>query len=151
MPSEARWLLESLNGNSPVDGASVTLGIYGDSYGGFDGCNHFGGKSEDGTPIAGPNGTFAFPDTVRTQALFGNSIMSNIHQRIFIGFLAPTLAFLNGRIAAGVTDSPGPCHAVVRMRRANRLRDRGVSFRTMSGAQWAKNLPAVPSVAFSLL
>lgn len=71
IPNEASWLLESLNGNPPIDGTYVTLRVNGDSYGGFDGCNMFSGKSDDGTPVAMPDGTLSVPDAFRTQVWCG--------------------------------------------------------------------------------
>ena len=69
IPDESKWLLAEVNGDVLIYGTYATLTINGDSYGGYDGCNDFGGMWDDGTPIAGPDGTFAVPETVRTLQL----------------------------------------------------------------------------------
>ena len=71
IPDESEWLLAEVNGDALIDGTYATLNISGDSYGGYDGCNDFGGIKDDGTPIAGPDRTFSVPDTARTLQLCG--------------------------------------------------------------------------------
>ena len=66
IPDESQWLLAEIDGDALIDGTSATLEIAGDSYGGYDGCNDFGGMWTNGTPIARPDGTFSVPETVRT-------------------------------------------------------------------------------------
>ncbi|MCY4654332.1 MAG: META domain-containing protein [Dehalococcoidia bacterium] len=56
-----RWILESIDGNPLVEGTFLWLRLSGDRSGGFDGCNKFGGRSEDGKPAARANGTFLSP------------------------------------------------------------------------------------------
>lgn len=63
IPDGVRWVLESVDGKPAIDDTFAALTIRGDSHGGFDGCNSFGGKSEDGTPVAASDGTFSAPDT----------------------------------------------------------------------------------------
>ena len=71
IPDESEWLLMEVNGDTLIDGTYVTLNLSGDSYGGYDGCNGFGGKTEDGSSIASPDGTFSVPVTIRTLQLCG--------------------------------------------------------------------------------
>ena len=71
IPNDAMWLLEYLDGSPRVDGTHVALRVNGDSLGGFDGCNSFGGRWDDGTTIARPAGTFSVPTTFQTQMLCG--------------------------------------------------------------------------------
>ena len=66
---ESEWLLAEVNGDPLIDDTYATLKISEDSYGGYDGCNSFGGMWTDGTPIAGPDGTFSVPETARTLQL----------------------------------------------------------------------------------
>lgn len=61
-----RWLLESMDGDPLVDGTFLWLSLNGDRSGGFDGCNTFGGRSEDGKPVARADGTFLSPPYVMT-------------------------------------------------------------------------------------
>ena len=65
----ARWVLESLDGSPTIDGTFASLKVRGDQYGGFDGCNRFGGHHEDGAPIAKPDGTFSPPGSFHTEML----------------------------------------------------------------------------------
>ena len=71
IPNDATWLLEYLDGSPRVDGTHVALRVNGDSLGGFDGCNSFGGRWDDGITIARPDGTFSVPTTFWTQMLCG--------------------------------------------------------------------------------
>ena len=57
-----RWLLQSLDGPPLIDGTFITLTLNGDRYSGFDGCNTFGGRHDDGTSVASPDGTFTTPN-----------------------------------------------------------------------------------------
>ena len=70
-PSESKWLLAEVNGDKLIDGTHATLEIYGDSYGGYDGCNSFAGMWDDGTPIVRQDGTLSVPTTVQTLQLCG--------------------------------------------------------------------------------
>ena len=69
LPGESQWLLAEIDGDALVDGTYATLEINRNSYGGYDGCNDFGGMSTSGTPIAGQDGTFSAPETARTLKL----------------------------------------------------------------------------------
>ncbi len=69
IPDESQWPLVEVEGDALIDGTYATLEINRDSYGGYDGCNDFGGMSTSGTLIAGPDGTFSAPETVRTLQL----------------------------------------------------------------------------------
>ena len=68
---ESQWMLVEVNGDALIDGTHATLEIDGDSYGGYDGCNSFAGMWDDGTPIAGQDGTFSVPVTAQTLQLCG--------------------------------------------------------------------------------
>jgi heat shock protein HslJ len=61
-----RWVLESIDSNPPIEGTFLWLKLNGDSSGGFDGCNTFGGRSEDGESVARADGTFLSPPYSRT-------------------------------------------------------------------------------------
>ena len=61
LPDGETWVLESLNGGPVVKDTFVTLKLNRDLLGGFDGCNSFGGRTEDGTLIADADGTFSGP------------------------------------------------------------------------------------------
>ena len=69
IPDESQWLLLEVNGDALIGGTYATLEINRNSYGGYDGCNDFGGMWDDGTPIAGQDGTFSVPVTFRTLQL----------------------------------------------------------------------------------
>ena len=68
-PDGATWVLELVGGSPLIDGTFASLTIRGDGYGGFDGCNSFGGRSEDGALVAKPDGTFSAPDAAQTLML----------------------------------------------------------------------------------
>ncbi len=71
IPDESKWLLVEVDGDVLIDDTNATLEINGDSYGGYDGCNSFSGMRDDGTPIAGQDGTFSAPVTIQTLRLCG--------------------------------------------------------------------------------
>ena len=60
------WILQTLGGDPVLGGTSVWLRSGGDTYNGFDGCNTFGGRFEDGKPVASGDGEVAAPPTFRT-------------------------------------------------------------------------------------
>ena len=62
------WILKSVDGQPLIDGTYATLTIDGPQFGGFDGCNSFGGRHEAGTPVVKPDGTISLPPFFRTAA-----------------------------------------------------------------------------------
>ena len=62
------WILESVDGQPLVHGMYATLTIDGPQFGGFDGCNSFGGRHEDGKPVVKPDGTISVPGFAITDA-----------------------------------------------------------------------------------
>ena len=58
-----------LDGSPPIASTFVWLKLEGDTYSGVDGCNRFGGRSENGTPVAGAYGEFTAPPTWSTAML----------------------------------------------------------------------------------
>ena len=60
-PDNTKWILESLDGRPLLDGTFISLHLNTDRYNGFDGCNTFGGRHDDGTPSAHSDGTFTTP------------------------------------------------------------------------------------------
>ena len=69
IPGGSTWVLESVGGSPLIDETFASVTIRGDSYGGFDGCNSFGGRHDDGAPVATEDGTFSAPGAFRTQML----------------------------------------------------------------------------------
>ncbi len=68
-PDGPTWVLHLQDGSAPIEGTFVWLKLDGDTFSGVDGCNTFGGRSEDGTPVAGGNGSFTAPSTWSTAML----------------------------------------------------------------------------------
>ena len=64
----ATWILETIDGQPPVAGTRLTLTIHGPRFGGFDGCNTFGGQHQSGTPVVEPDGTISVPEFVINDA-----------------------------------------------------------------------------------
>ena len=64
----ATWILESIYGQPPIAGTYTTLTVNGPHFGGFDGCNFFGGRHESGRPIINADGDISAPP-------FGGSAM----------------------------------------------------------------------------
>ncbi|MCY3691841.1 MAG: META domain-containing protein [Chloroflexota bacterium] len=62
----ATWILESIDGQPPIKGTHLTLTVNETWFGGFDGCNDFGGRHESGQPVIERDGTISLPPTVRT-------------------------------------------------------------------------------------
>ena len=69
IPHRDRWILESLDGSPPLEGRSHTLTVNGSEYGGSDGCNSFGGHTENGMPVGARDGAFSAPPGFETQML----------------------------------------------------------------------------------
>ena len=66
IPDGSTWILQTLDGGPVLGSTFVWLRLDGDTYSGFDGCNTFGGRFEDGKPVASGDGEFAAPPTFRT-------------------------------------------------------------------------------------
>ena len=64
----ATWILEEVDGRPLVDGTYATLTIDGPYFGGFDGCNSFGGRHESGSPVVKRNGQISVPPFAMTAA-----------------------------------------------------------------------------------
>ena len=64
----ATWILEAVDGRPLVDGMYATLSIDGPYFGGFDGCNSFGGRHESGQPVVKRNGQISVPPYAITAA-----------------------------------------------------------------------------------
>ena len=64
----ATWILASVDGEPPIAGTYLTLTINGPQFGGFDGCNSFGGQHQSGTPVVKPDGTISAPAFSATAA-----------------------------------------------------------------------------------
>ena len=64
----ATWILETIDGQPPVAGTRLTLTIHGPRFGGFDGCNSFGGQHQSGTPVVEPDGSISAPEFVINDA-----------------------------------------------------------------------------------
>ena len=69
IPHRDRWRLESLDGSPPLENRSLTLTVNGNGYGGYDGCNSFGGGHEGSLPVAGKDGSFSAPPGMQQLAL----------------------------------------------------------------------------------
>ena len=64
----ATWILESIDGQPPIKGTHLTLALNEPWFGGFDGCNDFGGRHESGKSVIGRNGTISVPPFAMTAA-----------------------------------------------------------------------------------
>lgn len=69
-----RWVLESMDGNPPIEGTFPWLKLNGDHSSGVDGCNTFGGRSEDGKSVARADGTFLSPPYLTTLESCGDLV-----------------------------------------------------------------------------
>ena len=67
LAGEAGWTLESLDGRPLIEESSIILKMSEDGFVGFDGCNHYDGRSKDGAPIADADGRFSVQDGFRTE------------------------------------------------------------------------------------
>ena len=66
IPDRSTWILQTLDGDPVLGGTFVWLRLDGDTYSGLDGCNTFGGRFEDGKPVAGDDGEFNAPPITMT-------------------------------------------------------------------------------------
>ena len=62
------WVLQEVDGRPLVDGMYATLTIDGSYFGGFDGCNSFGGRHESGELVVRRNGQISVPPFAITAA-----------------------------------------------------------------------------------
>ena len=60
------WVLRTLDGEPVLDGTFLWMRLDGNTYGGLDGCNTFGGRHEDGKPVASADGGFDAPPSHKT-------------------------------------------------------------------------------------
>ena len=65
-PEGVTWVLRTLDGEPVVDGTFVWMRLDGNEFGGLDGCNTFGGRHEDGKPVASADGGFDAPPMAGT-------------------------------------------------------------------------------------
>ena len=73
-PEGVLWILEMLDGRPVITGATPTLGIGGSSYSVGDGCNRGVGGSDDGPPIAKPDGSISLGSYSQTLRFCGNEV-----------------------------------------------------------------------------
>ena len=66
LPGDATWILSLLDGEPLIEGTFVTLKFDGDVVGGFDGCNSYGGRSQDGMSVADVDGRISVPPLAST-------------------------------------------------------------------------------------
>ena len=59
LAGHATWVLDSLDGRPLIEESIVTLKVDENRFGGFDGCNSYGGRSEDGRSIADADRMFS--------------------------------------------------------------------------------------------
>ncbi len=59
LAGEGTWVLESLDGRPVIEESVVTLRIGDSWFDGIDGCNSYGGRSEEGAPVVGADGVFS--------------------------------------------------------------------------------------------
>ncbi len=64
----ATWILESIDGQPPIADTHLTLTVDGPQFGGYDGCNGFGGRHESGNSVIGRNGAISVPEFAITAA-----------------------------------------------------------------------------------
>ncbi len=68
-PEGVMWILDVLDGRPVLSGATPTLYIGRGSFGGGDGCNSGGHRSDDGPPVAKPDGSISFNFSSYVQTL----------------------------------------------------------------------------------
>lgn len=61
------WVLESLDGQPLIEDSFVMMSVNENWHEGYDGCNRFGGRPEDGTPIFDADGKFSPALGTRTE------------------------------------------------------------------------------------
>ncbi|MCY4114598.1 MAG: META domain-containing protein [Chloroflexi bacterium] len=69
LAGEGTWVLESLDGRPVIEESTITLRIGDNSINGIDGCNSYGGRSEEGTLVAGTDGVLSIPPFGATEML----------------------------------------------------------------------------------
>ena len=67
LPSYGTWVLESLDGQPPIEESFVMMSVNEEWLEGYDGCNRYGGRIEDGTPVFDAGGKFSPALGTRTE------------------------------------------------------------------------------------
>ena len=67
LPSYGTWVLESLDGQPPLEESFVMMSVNEGWLEGYDGCNRYGGRIEDGTPVFDADGKFSPALGTRTE------------------------------------------------------------------------------------
>ncbi len=61
LSGDGTWVLNSLDGRPVIEESVITLRIEDNWFDGIDGCNSYGGRSEEGTPVASADKVFSIP------------------------------------------------------------------------------------------
>ena len=69
LAGDGTWVLSLLDGQPVIEESVITLRISDNWFDGVDGCNSYGGRSEEGTPVAGADGVFSIPPFAVTEKL----------------------------------------------------------------------------------
>ena len=109
LASETTWILESLDGHSPIEESVVTFQVDDDWFGG---CNHYGGRSNDGTSIADAGGIVSvpYPDHTLMDCHVPKGIMEQADAFISALVQAKTYSIVDGRL--NIIDSGGATRLV---------------------------------------
>ena len=92
------WILESVDGKPLIDGTYATLTIDGPQFGGFDGCNYFGGRHETGKPVVKPDGTISVPPFGGTAVDCPTAILEQADRFLNAMTQQATARVVNGRL-----------------------------------------------------
>ena len=92
------WILESVDGQPLIDGTYATLTIDGPQFGGFDGCNSFGGRHETGKPVVKPDGTISVPPFGGTAVGCPTAILEQADRFLNAMTQQATARVVNGRL-----------------------------------------------------
>ena len=66
LPGDGTWVLVSLDGQPLIKESFVMMSVNADRLQGYDGCNRYGLRSDDGTPVFDANGKYSAPLGTRT-------------------------------------------------------------------------------------
>ena len=69
LAGDGTWVLSLLDGRPVIEESVITLRIGDNWIDGIDGCNAYGGRSEEGTPVAGADGVLSIPPFGGTEML----------------------------------------------------------------------------------
>ena len=141
------WVLEFLHDKPLVENTFITLSVKVDRFRGSAGCNWYGGRSEDGAPIARAGGAFSTPPIERT--VMGCTAAIGDQENAYLKALrkAKNFRVIGDRLE--ILDNAGDATLVFIKQVAlpgNPIELAGTQWRLLAEGDWEEDAPSVTLV-----